>query len=99
MINRQRRSRVSEYTDRFGGKAPPEVIPDRAHGRPNREFKELRETCTLSCGNAVEIIVPRRTKFDALICTAIQSRKDLHPFVELLGERCQVLGVVKFGIR
>ena len=50
--------------------------------------------------SVVEVIVPRRTKFDVLICTAVRSRKDLfHSFVELLGERCQVLGVVEFGIR
>ena len=47
----------------------------------------------------VEIVVSRRTKFDVLIRTAIRSRKDLlHPFVKLLGERCQVLGVVEFRI-
>ena len=48
----------------------------------------------------VEVIVPRRTKFDVLICTVVRNRKDLlHPFVELLGERCQVFRVVEFGIR
>jgi len=47
--------------------------------------------------SVVEIVVPRRTKFDVLICTATRSRKDLlHSFVKLLGERCQVFGVVKF---
>ena len=50
--------------------------------------------------SVVEIVVSRRTKFDVLICTATRGRKDLlHPFVELLGERCQVLGVVEFRIR
>jgi len=53
-----------------------------------------------SLDSVVEIVVSERTKFDVLICTAIQSRKDpLHPFVELLGERCEVLRVVEFGIR
>jgi len=50
--------------------------------------------------SVVRIVVSGRTKFDVLICTAIGSRKDpLHPFVELLGERCQVLRVVESGIR
>ena len=46
-----------------------------------------------------EIVVSRRTKFDVLICMATRSREDLlHPFVELLGERCQVFGIVEFRI-
>jgi len=50
-----------------------------------------------SLDSVVRVVVSRETKFDVLICTAIRSRKDLlHPFVELLGERCQVLGVVEF---
>jgi len=52
-----------------------------------------------SLDSAVDIVVSRRTKFDVLICMAIRGRKDLlHPFVELLGERCQVIGVVEFRI-
>ena len=35
VINRVWCSRISEYTDRFGGKASPEVISDRVHGRLN----------------------------------------------------------------
>jgi len=49
--------------------------------------------------SVVGIIVSRKSKFDVLICTAIRSREDpLHPFVELLGERCQVLRVVEFRV-
>ena len=49
--------------------------------------------------SVVEIVVSRKSKFDVLICTAVRSRKDLlHPFIELLGERCQVLRVVEFGV-
>jgi len=33
MINQMQRSRLSEYTDRVGGKASPEVLPDTVHGR------------------------------------------------------------------
>jgi len=35
IINQARCSRISEYTDRVGGKASPEVIPDGVHGRLN----------------------------------------------------------------
>ena len=35
MINQVWFPRISEYTDRVGGKASPEVIPDRVHGRLN----------------------------------------------------------------
>jgi len=42
MINQMRCSRISEHTDRVGGKASPEVIPDTVYGRLNRGFEELR---------------------------------------------------------
>ena len=42
MINQVWGSRISEYTDRVGGKASPEVIPDRVYGRLNRGFEESR---------------------------------------------------------
>ena len=42
MINQERFSRISEYTDRVHRKVLPEVIPNRVHGRLNRGLKELR---------------------------------------------------------
>ena len=45
------------------------------------------------------IVISRGAKFDVLIPMTIQSRKDLlHPFVELLRKRCQVLSGVEFRI-
>ena len=41
-INQEQCSRIPEYTDRVGGKALPEVIPDRVHSRLNRGFEERR---------------------------------------------------------
>jgi len=32
MINQRGYSRMSEYTDRLGGKMLPEVVPDTVHG-------------------------------------------------------------------
>ena len=46
-INRERRSRMPEYTNRIDRKASPEVIPDRVHGRLNRGFEELRNFCAV----------------------------------------------------
>jgi len=33
MINQVRCSKISEYTDRVGGKESPEVLPDTVYGR------------------------------------------------------------------
>ena len=43
------------------------------------------------------IIISRRAEFDVLIRITVRSRKDLlHPFVELLGKCCQIVGGVEF---
>ena len=47
--------------------------------------------------SAAGITISRGAKFDVLICVAIRHRKDLlHPFIEPLGKRFQVLGGVEF---
>ena len=45
VINQEPCSRISEHTDRVGGKALLEIIPDRVHGRLDRRFEEPRNLC------------------------------------------------------
>ena len=45
------------------------------------------------------VIISWGAKLDVLVLIAAQRRKDLlHPFVELLGKRCKVVGGVEFRI-
>ena len=50
IINQEQCSRMSEDTDRVGGKTLLEVILDRVHGRLNRGLKEPRNFCAV-CEN------------------------------------------------
>jgi len=55
MINQERRSRMSEHTDRIGGKASPEVVPDTVHSGLNRGSKEGRNLRTV-CENVSALL-------------------------------------------
>ena len=50
VMNQELWSGMPEYTDRVGGKALPEVIPDGVHGRLDRGFEEPRNLCAV-CEN------------------------------------------------
>ena len=47
VINQGRCSRVSEYTNRVGGKVLPKVLSDRIHSGLNRGLKKCRNLCAV----------------------------------------------------